>query len=125
VATVKTDREIEDGLRNNTIEHDRFDSHFEFYAFRDGYSKAQKDLLAEASEGFEEWISKGLPWTGMERGAARDAWQAANLSIMKKEGQCYMDFIKTIPEGKNKAMTVWLYLQEEIRALKGQLEKLE
>lgn len=43
----KTKDQIEDDLRDNKITHERFDSHSEFYTFRDGYAQAQQDIKEE------------------------------------------------------------------------------
>ena len=98
---MKTEKEIEEMARELYGEEARLGDSQRYHLYISLYSQIQYDLLAEASEGFEEWAKNNLTdkdlkyvnegnispyWkpTFKEKLTPENAWQSAKLSRMRE-----------------------------------------
>lgn len=120
----------------NTVSYASFPEwHGREASFRKGYTQAQQDILASASESFEEWITNYFSLEGstdieedvnmqsIEYDELKEAWQACFLSHAKKMQEKDAKLSK-ISDGtlKNELLKRFLDLQKENEELKEALD---
>ena len=129
---IKNEQEIIELAQAASIDFHEYENHYFIIAFEKAYTQAQQELLASASEGFEEWQESQIQRiVGMDEATAENTlkdlvtpegvWQAAILSQAKELKKIKDDWEEAATKNYSDKTTIE-DLQKENKELRKDLE---